>query len=78
MANLMKDYHDTLQREDLIGSKSKYKRDLKKVLCHIKMKIKEEHKDLLATKITKEEVREAIRKLPNGKAAGPDGIPQEV
>lgn len=78
MANLMGRYHDDLQNRDPIENEREYKKDLKRVLSHIKVKIGETHAEMLATNITREEVREAIEELPNSKAAGLDGIPQEI
>lgn len=78
MTNLMRKYHDDLQNKDPIENLQRYKEDTKAVLSHIKSKLRKEHYDLLAERLTTTEVQKAIESLPNGKAAGSDGIPQEI
>lgn len=78
MANIAKEYHDELQKENKIGDADDHEKEIKKVLNHVKRKLNKEQKKCLAKNMTEEEIRSAIEKLPNGKAAGLDGIPQEI
>ena len=53
------------------------RRALKKLTGKVKRKVDEEGRRRCGAKITKEEVREIVKKLHKGKAAGIDGIPAE-
>lgn len=78
MSNLTRKYHDELQEKDPISDPREHRRNTKSVLRHIKVKLKEEQVKLMSTSITRKEVKAAIEDLPNRKAAGLDGILQEV
>lgn len=77
MTNIASKYHENLQEKDR-EDPLEQTLSINKVLTHIKRKLSKENEQLMRENITKEEVREAIEKLPNGKAAGLDGIPQEI
>lgn len=78
MTNLMRKYHDDVQNKDLIKNLQKYKKDTKAVLSHIETKLGKEHYNLLAERLTTTKVKKTINSLLNGKAAGLDGISQEI
>ncbi|KAF9455393.1 hypothetical protein BDZ94DRAFT_1142667, partial [Collybia nuda] len=77
MAEIARDYHAQLQKEgtlegiDLEGESND-------VLCHLKPEVKTEHKNLLAARITEDEVSKAMKELPSGKSPGMDGITHEL
>lgn len=78
MANIMRKFHDDLQSKDPILDPRKYKEGTKTVLNHIRKRMTKEQSSALALSITRNEVEKAMKSLPNGKSAGPDGIPQEI
>jgi len=74
MAEMTRDYHQELQN---IGSQETTEEDYNEVLLHLNTKLNQADKNLLATFIRYEEVEEALHLLPNGTAAGLDGLPHE-
>ena len=76
MAEIARDYHEKLQDS---GEEVSQRRDeeIDNVLACIQINIPEGEKEKLARKIEPEEVRKAIKDLPDGKAAGIDGLPHE-
>lgn len=78
MANIAKEYHDNLQKEDMVENVDEHGKRTTEVLRHVRRKLSKNQKELLATNVTEKEVKNAINSLPNGKAAGLDGIPQEI
>lgn len=78
MAEIAKTHYNKIQEIGLPTESSRYKRRVKKVLKCIDRKLSETHINEMNGPIQVAEVREAIRILKNGKAAGLDGIPHEV
>jgi hypothetical protein len=76
MADLAKNYHDNLQTAGL--SNDVTGEDFDEVLDFLKPKLPAHDKNTLATYLTQEEIRQALKDLPDGKAAGIDGIPHEL
>ena len=74
MAEMTRDYHQELQN---IGLQETTEEDYNEVLLHLNTKLNQADKNLLATFIRYEEVEEALHLLPNGTAAGLDGLPHE-
>ena len=77
MAELARDYHNNLQTEGL-ATEDDLKTATERVLENIEHKATEEDKHILSTMVTEIEVSQALKSLPNGKAAGMDGIPCEL
>ncbi|KAF9536177.1 hypothetical protein CPC08DRAFT_771693 [Agrocybe pediades] len=75
MAEIARNYHDNLQRT---GLEEVPEQAFTEVLDHIQPKISQRDKQTLAVYLTEDEVKRAIKDLPNGKAAGVDGIPHEL
>ncbi|PPQ71789.1 hypothetical protein CVT25_005500 [Psilocybe cyanescens] len=76
MAELAAKYHDKLQSQDLIDDLDP--NETSAVLNHITPHLSAEGRTDLASYLTREEIQKAILALPNGKAAGIDGIPHEL
>ena len=77
MAELAKDYHDILQEQGLRGLQARQEVTTE-VLTHIPSPIPESFKEELTKNVETEDVRQIIRTLPNGKAAGLDGLTYEL
>ena len=75
MLEIARHHHAQLQREPMMTEERK--RATNRILAGVKVKLNEEEKKEISKGISYNEVREALRKAPNGKAPGPDGIPNE-
>jgi len=73
MAELAKDYHDTLQEQGLGGLQARQEATTE-VLTHIPSPILKSFKEELTKNVETEDVHRIIQTLPNGKAAGLDGL----
>ena len=78
MAEIARDYHETLQEIVDVNDQQNREAEIDNVLKHVKVSIPANEKRKLAEKLMPDEVRKAIRDLPNGKAAGMDGMPHEL
>lgn len=77
MAEIARDYHNSLQQEG-INQHIDADGQVKDVLDNVTKKVTPNEKTKLAENIKQEEVRQAIKDLPNRKAPGIDGIPHEL
>jgi hypothetical protein len=76
MSELARDYYDSLQRE-CISPTNEREEALESTLNAIMIKLSPLNKQELAKSLTKANVEEVLKLLPNGKAPGIDGIPYE-
>lgn len=76
MANLARDYHKNLQTDGLSDDVSE--EEFNDILSSLKPKLSQHDKNKLATFLTRIEIKQALKDLPNGKATGIDGIPHEL
>jgi hypothetical protein len=76
MASLAKTYHENLQLDNLVDDIPDYEYD--DALNPLTAKLSQGEKNKLATYLTTEEIKSALKDLPDGKAAGVDGIPHEM
>ena len=76
MANLASTYHQNLQDDNLAHDITEH--EYEDILSHLSPRISPQHKNKLATYITQNEIQQALKDLPDGKAAGIDGIPHEL
>lgn len=76
MSELARDYYDALQQEGL-SSENEREAALETTLNTIMIKLSPLNRQELAKSLTKDNVEEVLRLLPNGKAPGIDGIPYE-
>jgi exonuclease III len=77
MAELARNYHETLQDKHLADAETKEKASVE-ILELLDAKISRQHKADLAKYLTYDEISNTIRYLPRGKAPGKDGIPNEL
>ena len=75
MLEIARDYHSQLQREPPMDEDRA--RAIKTILANMKRVLEEKDKIDIGKDISFTEVDKMIRKAPNGKAPGPDGIPNE-
>ena len=78
MAEIARDYHDSLQEADEAADQHTRNAAMDDVLQCVNVTIADDEKRELAELIKPEEVRKAIKDLPDGKAAGTDGLPHEL
>ncbi|KAL1684510.1 hypothetical protein GGG16DRAFT_31278, partial [Schizophyllum commune] len=79
MADTARGYHDELQRDfEYPLDAESHAAITREVLEVIDVKISDDEKEEMDTPYTEDEVREAIRAAPLGKAAGINGIPAEL
>lgn len=78
MAEIARDYHSSLQEVGEATDQHERYEDISNVLHCVDARISDEEKSKLAKLVRAEEVRKAIRDLPDGKAAGVDGLPHEL
>lgn len=76
MAEIVYKYHNSLQTEGLVTDLMDD--DFNEVLNHLTPKVTQPDKNNLAKYITRDEVQQAIKDLPDGKAPRTDGIPHEL
>ncbi|PPQ85823.1 hypothetical protein CVT26_002410, partial [Gymnopilus dilepis] len=76
MAEEARSYHESLQMAGLCDNLTEDETD--EVLSHLTPRLSNHHKHRLAEYLDEEEVRQAMKDLPNGKAPGMDGIPNEL
>jgi ribonuclease HI/exonuclease III len=77
MAELARDYHSNLQTQGMATGLDRQKA-METTIKNIKTAAEEEDKQKLSMLLTEVEVAAALKSLPNGKAAGMDGIPCEL
>jgi hypothetical protein len=80
MAEVGAEYHEQLQKDDLNEeTEARRVQAIDEVLSHIpeSQKLTSDAKIKLSEFLSRERIDQAIRKLPNGKATGLDGIPTE-
>ena len=78
MAEIARNYHESLQEAAEVADQMSRDTEIDEVLRNVTVSITADENRKLAEKLTPEEVRKAIKDLPNGKAAGMDGIPHEL
>ena len=76
MAELASTYHRNLQDDNLAHDVTE--QEYEEILSHLTRRVSPQDKNKLATYLTQDEIRQALRDLPDGKAAGIDGIPHEL
>ena len=76
MAELARNYYETLQQKDLSPPNARDEA-IENVLSKVNVSLPEDEKERLDQKITLEEVCSTLKNLPNGKATGLDGLPYE-
>ena len=76
MAELASMYHRNLQDDNLAHDVTE--QEYEEILSHLTRWVSPQDKNKLATYLTQDEIRQALRDLPDGKAAGIDGIPHEL
>lgn len=74
MAEITRNYHDQLQTKDRTVDNEA---DINQALEFVACRLNPQQQQLLGKQITREEVAATIKGLPNGKAAGMNGIPYE-
>ncbi|KAJ7029729.1 hypothetical protein C8F04DRAFT_904509, partial [Mycena alexandri] len=78
MAGMARDYHDKLQSERM-GVRQRDREDtMKKVLDRIETKVTPEQYHALKSRLTLDDVRDALRRSVDSKAPGMDSITYEV
>src|SRR5258706_9514326 len=75
MLEIARNHHSQQQSEPQMNKSRK--RAIDTILAGIKKKLNEDEKEEINKEISYREVREALKKSPNSKAPGPDGIPNE-
>jgi len=78
MAKIARDYHNALQKSEDVINQDKRDEEMDSVLEHIHTAVPENEKQKLSECLNTEEIKQAIRDLPDGKAAGTDGLPHEL
>ena len=76
MADLARKYHENLQTDGLSNDVSG--EEFEEILNFLEPRLPPSDKNMLATYLTQGEIKQALKKLPDGKAAGIDGIPHEL
>jgi len=76
MASLAKTYHENLQMDNLVDDIPDYEYD--DALNPLTATLSQGEKNKLASYLTTDEIERALKDLPDGKAAGIDGIPHEM
>jgi hypothetical protein len=76
MANLASTYHRNLQNDNLAHDITEH--EYEEILSHLTPRVSPQNKNKLAIYLTQDEIRQALKDLPDGKAAGIDGIPHEL
>jgi len=75
MLEIARNHHSQLQSEPKMNKDQE--RAIDNILARVKNKLNKDEKKEISKDISYKEVREALKKAPNGKAPGPDGIPNE-
>jgi hypothetical protein len=75
MLEIARSYHSQLQGEQQMNEG--WEKAITEILAEISKKISEDESVDIEKEVSFKEVYGAIRKAPNGKAPGPDGIPNE-
>lgn len=75
MLKIAREYHSELQREPPMDEARK--RAIETILADLKRHLDKKEKKEISKDVSYKEVNETIRKAPNRKAPGPDGIPNE-
>ncbi|KAG1777129.1 hypothetical protein EV702DRAFT_956115, partial [Suillus placidus] len=76
MAELVRDYYESLQSEGLATSTER-QAAIENVLGIIQTQLSLENKEELEKNLSSDNISEVINILPNGKAPGTDGLPYE-
>jgi hypothetical protein len=77
MAEIARNYHDSLQQKGLPSEDIQTEASEHVVLGVIKTQLPAEERSLLEQTLTKQNIEEVLKLLPNGKATGIDGLPYE-
>ncbi|PPQ77610.1 hypothetical protein CVT24_005290 [Panaeolus cyanescens] len=77
MAEMAKNYHDNLQE---MGTEQRRETRQPENTCleEVKAKLNTEEREFMNEELTEEDIRRAIRELPNGKSPGLDGLTTEL
>jgi hypothetical protein len=77
MAEIARDYHENLQGVGDMVDQRRRDKEIDDVLEYVQTSIPADEQGKLTRMVDREEVRTAIKDLPDGKAAGTDGLPHE-
>ncbi|KAG2088279.1 uncharacterized protein F5147DRAFT_555390, partial [Suillus discolor] len=76
MAELVRDYYESLQHEGLNTTTGRQPA-IEKILDTIQTQLSPDNKQELETNLSKDNINEVLNLLSNGKAPGMDGLPYE-
>ena len=72
---MMKEYHESLQELDYPANNTIHNENINKALDHLRAKVPNDKHEELRAPLTRKEIKNALKSLPNRKAAGMDSIP---
>ena len=78
MAEIARNYQEGLQDMESVVDQQRRDREMDDVLDCIQASVPESEREKMAGMTGQEEIRKAIKDLPDGKAAGMDGLPHEL
>ncbi|KAJ3846658.1 hypothetical protein EV368DRAFT_52478 [Lentinula lateritia] len=78
MADMMKEYHENIQKDSQPPDKNVHRQTTYEILNNITVKLSDQHRCKLKKRLTLANVDEALRLSANYKAPGLDGICYEI
>ncbi|KAF6749305.1 hypothetical protein DFP72DRAFT_780681, partial [Ephemerocybe angulata] len=78
MAEIARSYHEKAQTDTDPPQEGEREKAIQEVLGQIDRKLSDEQNLKLSENLTYEDISEALKLMPNGKAPGLDGIPTEL
>jgi len=78
MAKIARDYHEALQETENVVDQTKRDEEMENVLKYIHTAIPADKKQKLGESLKEEEIAQAFKDIPEGKAPGVDGLPHEL